>query len=157
VLSINEPASVLAPFLDVLMGDADVFPVSNNRASVLGAIDVLRLFVKYDCTTQLTLAATALKCMVMEHDVCPLEVFILGAAIGDVTLCRTAIVFCDKDDITALDNEAHADAIQAHWKAVPATYKIALLKAWEVKDPRDRGNRFTEAMYLEGKQVAPFG
>jgi hypothetical protein len=148
---VSEPSSSLGPLLDVLMGDTPVFPVVNERASILGrSLELMRLLIKYDCNPALTYAVTSLKCMTMEHDVCPLEVFILGAAIEDITLCRTAIVFSDRDDITNVDAEI-ANTIQGHWSAVPAKYKKALMRAWEAKDPKDRGNRFAEAMYLEGE------
>lgn len=151
VLHVPEPSLSLAPLLDVLLGDGHVFPVVNARASILGRpLELMRLLVKYDCTTALTYAVTSLKCMVMEHDVCPLEVFILGAAIDDIALCRAAIVYSDREDITNVE-PAIAETIQEHWSAVPPKYKMALLRAWEASDPRVRGNRFAEEMYLEGE------
>lgn len=133
---------------------ADVFPIINNRASILGALPVMRLLAKYSCTVHLTAARTALTCLVMEHDVCPLEVFVLGAAVRDIALCRTAIVYGDDgDDLAPRDAEARAAALQSYWHDVDPVYRAALAKAWEVQDPKDRGNRFVEAMCLEGEQL----
>lgn len=146
-IHINAPSATLGPFLDIVLGDADLFPVVNDRASILGALDILVLLKQYDCAAALTYALTALKCLAMEHDVCPLETFVLGAALDDVALCRTAIVYGNDADIAALETSPVAN----FWPSVPAHYRTALARAWETKDPKDRGNRFMQEMCLEGE------
>ncbi|KAL1409504.1 hypothetical protein Q8F55_003487 [Vanrija albida] len=145
-LPLPEQAADLAPFLDILLHDADPFA---DLSDVLSALPAIRLMAKYDTPQRLTYAVTTLKCHVMEGAVCPLQVFIVGAALGDgfgglgLDLCRTAIVH---GDVPTAHPSAQA-LVAPFWDTVDPAYKAALTASWaESDDPKARGNKFIQIM-----------
>lgn len=141
-LVLPESADTLAPFLDVLLHDADPFA---DLSDVLASLPTIRLMSKYDTSQRLTYAVTTLKCHVMEGDVCPLQVFIVGSALGaaGLDLCRTAIVH---GDVPTAHPSAQA-LVAPYWDSVDADYKHALTTSWAVSDdPKERGNKFIQIM-----------
>lgn len=148
-LALPEPSSTLGPFLAVLTHNSDPLPSAPN---VVHDLPTLSLLVKYDCAQALTYTTTTLKCLLMEAHtgaVCPFQAFILGAHLGDLDLCRTAIVH---GDVPPLDSGAQA-ALKPYRDALPKVYTDALRSCWNASaDPRTRGNLFVEYMSLSDSE-----
>lgn len=139
---VRESGSALQALLAIIIAGEEPFAHAPN---VVQDLATLQLLVKYDCKPALTYATTTLKCLLMEGDVCPFQSFILGAQLGDLDLCRTAIVH---GDVPPLDAGAQT-FLQPYRDTLPAVYADALRDCWNSStDPKARGNMFIELMSL---------